>query len=207
MTARKILGMSVTNYLVMWSGGVDSTYLIQYLLDNSNDTVCAVYARLVNNKAKIKMELAAIKKMVPILKEKYGSRFTYWKNGSDIHLSTGNHATYVQPLVWAFCGLLAGNNIDKVAIGYVLGDDAISYIPDLVAFRNAISQFCNPLPELCFPLIKHHKKNVYDWLHAPLRKLAVWCENPSDKDFKHCGKCNACRDHKFYGVTRYGAIL
>jgi PP-loop superfamily ATP-utilizing enzyme len=46
---------------VLWSGGLDSTYLIQYLLEkNPKQVVRAGYIELVNNVYKTKMETAAI---------------------------------------------------------------------------------------------------------------------------------------------------
>jgi len=54
--------------LVAWSGGIDSTALIcKYL--QSDYKVDAIYTNLLNNELKIKSELEAINKIIPILEK------------------------------------------------------------------------------------------------------------------------------------------
>lgn len=57
--------MKTKHYLVSWSGGLDSTYLIYDLL-RKNQRVSAVYTKIQNNTAKNLREHAAIAAIRPI---------------------------------------------------------------------------------------------------------------------------------------------
>ena len=58
---------------VFWSGGLDSTYLVQWLLEQ-NYHVITGYIEICNNDIKTKMELAAINKMYDIFNDKYPNK-------------------------------------------------------------------------------------------------------------------------------------
>ncbi len=128
-----------TNILVLWSGGLDSTYLIQHLLDTTPDArVRAIYVQITNNEDKVKTELAAIKKMVPVFKEKYGERFIYDGKVCSIEINDNVYSPDKSPLGFSqipcwIAGVIYGLKHDTthVALGYVMNDDAISYLEEI----------------------------------------------------------------------------
>src|SRR5436190_20068006 len=61
--------MGMRRVFVLWSGGLDSTFLIEQLLaDPTVDVVMAGYVYLSNQSAKAESELQAIRRMAPILR-------------------------------------------------------------------------------------------------------------------------------------------
>ena len=192
--------MKAKNYLVSWSGGLDSTYLIWLLLMQGHSVV-AVYTELENSGCKTRRELDSIDKMLPIL-ESYNFKF---KGGNKIFIK-GSHSqlSLSQPLLWLNSLMYQlEDKTDIVAVGYILGDDAISYLSDFKKIFNSMLglTICKKKPKLEFPLIKHHKKVIYESLPEKLRIHTTWCENFFGDDL--CGKCVPCKKMKEYYPELY----
>lgn len=106
------------------------------------------------------------------------------------------------PPFWLFLTLMnAATDIDEIWMGYVLRDDAISYLNELQDLFGAIKPFLhNNNIELKFPLSKISKKEIGDELPNVLFKEIVYCEYPSLKDgeYKPCGDCESCGKHQYY---------
>jgi 7-cyano-7-deazaguanine synthase in queuosine biosynthesis len=184
---------------VLWSGGMDSTYLIQHLLDKSpNNVVWASYVKINNNKEKIKMELNAIKKITPILKQKYLDRFYYRGISCEFDLKqvTNNLKFYQMPIWISAVVCTTGSNVNEIAIGYVMNDDAISYLNDfkkIVKSFDALSK--NKFPKISFPLDKIKKDEIIENMDPSLLKHVVWCECPKigSGRIRPCKGCDACK--------------
>lgn len=184
---------------VLWSGGLDSTYLIQHLLDeNSKNIVWASYVELKNNKEKTEMELNAIKKMLPYLNEKYKERFKYLGVVCSFDIiKIGNCSGFAQLPLWISAIIsTTSKDVNKIAIGYVMNDDAIAYLPEfkkIVKSYNAISY--NPYPQIIFPIHKYKKHDIIPKLTSELLQHVVWCEYPNvvAGEYSACGQCETCR--------------
>ncbi len=184
--------------LIPWSGGMDSTYLIQHYGEQGYE-VYAGYIELENNEIKTAMELRAIEKMEPLLKAKYDFVYLGKIFKVDINAVDQNRLSLSQPLVWLTA--LAYNTYwyDEVALGYVLSDQGISWLNDFQDIWQAFSKL-SPSPEkwpkLSFPLIKKHKSDMWLEMHKDIRELCVWCEEPIDDEiigWKPCGECAPCK--------------
>lgn len=179
------------NYLVSWSGGLDSTYLIYYLL-NQGHHVDAIYTTLGNNKNKTAYEKRAIEQLLSYFE---GRDFTYTEDNYSVLLKGYNVLFFQQPLIWI--NALVYNlkeTTTNVALGYIMGDDIISYIPDLHDLWNNVCKFLQydiKQPELEFPLIRYPKEIIFHELPDYLKEHVVWCKHPVDN--KHCGKCKPCK--------------
>lgn len=178
----------------MWSGGHDSTYTIQKLLEGGH-TVNAVYVALHNNKIKAAMEQAAIAELRKVLE--LNSRFEYLGTRAEICIyGVSPNLILSQALCWAFCAAMWKADYDQIALAYIMNDDAISYLEDIkgayYGFRGLRSD-C--LPELIFPLTKTSKVQVLQNLLPELRKHCVTCEFPRRRGEKFipCGKCRSCK--------------
>jgi len=179
---------------VLWSGGLDSTYLIQHLLDaDPSNVVWASYVEIENNKEKVPHELDAIKKMEPILKNKYGDRFVYLGVACKFSIKdlSNNLVFYQMPLWIAAVVCTTNNKVKEIAVGYVMNDDAISYLSE---FRDIVKAFDtishDPYPKISFPLSKISKTEIFRRIMPELKEHVVWCERP--KNGKPCRKCHSC---------------
>lgn len=183
---------------MLWSGGLDSTaMLIKYLRDGYE--VEALYVVVENNDTKVKTELEAIRKLIPIIRERHGD-FSFDKIAT-VHIHRGHEGNMriKQALIWLF-GLLntelAGFN--EVAIGYVIGDVAISYIPDLQRTWQSFNALMinltdDRIPPLVFPVSKLQKDELKRfYITDEMYSHIVSCEIPTPAGGS-CGHCEACK--------------
>jgi hypothetical protein len=178
--------------LISWSGGLDSTYLIQHYLDLGYH-VDVVNCDFKNAYAsQMKREQAAMKKM---MKGYFRNKNVTLVGTSHIHCEGHCFATLnlTQPPVWLFnlVNYLRAEHTE-VAIGYVMNDDAVSFLDVITNIWNSYAGLLGiPLPPLVFPLIKRKKTSLYYELNDELKKHITWCENPEKED--RCGKCPSCK--------------
>lgn len=191
--------------LCLWSGGLDSTFMIRDLICKGH-YVDATYVKILNNVEKTKRELEVINKL------KNGITFVNPKTGfeSGEFLSVieveGMHKFYFNQLPAFLYGLLLQINnaeykYDCVAIGYVLGDDAISFIKEIKKIWKSFQAITGPLPKLIFPLTKTSKKDIVrnPLMHSLMHEV-TWCESIEPlKDNKPCGECTPCKKMIMYG--------
>ncbi len=173
--------------LVSWTGGLDSTYLILKLL-NEGHYVNTVYTEIVSNINQIAREKHAVNNII-----KYFNNYHNYLGHKEIKsCSWANNLCFQQ-----FPSILKGlietyNDHDEVAIGYVMNDDIISFIPDITKVWNSYKNICHErFPKITFPIIKEHKKYIY--LNTPNEYLqyVTWCERTDNKK-TNCGKCPSC---------------
>jgi hypothetical protein len=148
---------------------------IQHLLhENPLNVVYANYIHILNNKIKSEAEVASIKRLCPILKQNFGNRFYYCGVAIKIDiLNVFGKFDLKQPMTFIHSLIYSTNeNVDEIAIGYVMNDDAVSYIKDLESIWNAYNATIDPSykkPPLAFPLIKYKKEYIYRNLISELK--------------------------------------
>lgn len=187
---------------VPWSGGLDSTYLLQKLSSDGHD-VSAGYIEFSNNASKVVREKKAISEIIEtgFLKK---HKVLYEREIATINLSLANkRMSLYQPQVWLTSLMYHVDPTcnDAIALGYVLNDDAISFIDDIKRVWRAMNVFSYaPLPKLIFPLTKISKKAIWDRIDPEIKDLVTWCENIGEKD--NCGHCSSCRRAQFSKLYR-----
>jgi len=185
------------NTLVAWSGGLDSTALIDYLL-KKGDRVSSIYIEVPGNGDKCKREQRAIDRMTS-----YFSRYSFEHLGTTtISPYSGSVLAMKQPLLW-LTGLVYALNSqhDSVAIGYVMGDCAISYLPDIRSIWDSFSALSDrQLPPLTFPLIKKDKTDLWKDIPDEVKPHITWCESHA-AIIAPCGECHPCRRALFEGIV------
>jgi 7-cyano-7-deazaguanine synthase in queuosine biosynthesis len=188
---------------VPWSGGLDSTRLLALLSNQGHQVTCG-HIEIINNVEKNKREEEARSK---IIKSGYLSKYNISYDGCiyKADLSLKNKALgLIQVPVW-IAGLVnhVCDRFDKVALGYVMNDDAISFLDDIKRIYNAYNGVMQPgekLPKLIFPLIKSHKRILWRDLDDDVKHLVSWCENTrGDED--DCGSCVPCSKMKHLGLA------
>jgi len=188
--------------LVTWSGGLDSTYLIYKNLVEGN-MVIPVYLNIENNLDKSNREIATIYKMYDVFKDlKLDGHLEPIREEFNITVESGCNLKFQQIPVW-ICGMLFTNwdNIDEIQMGYVMNDDAVSYVDDIKkifrSYKGIIHDEVSNV-KLSFPLLKYGKKQIWNEMPDKLRQLTTFCEEPYEG--KDCGECHACKRSEFEGL-------
>jgi len=187
--------------LIPFSGGLDSTYLIQKALEASTDNhVYLIKFEIGNNITQTKMENKARDIIYNYFKERYGNRVEFNRAQMKVDIKVGDlySATLIQPVLWIMGCSIFSSSIDEIHLGYVMGDDAISYLPEIKRLYNAYKPFIHTYvrrPVLKFPLIKIKKTHIWNMIDDKLKKMISTCENPliHDDVLSHCGKCKSCK--------------
>lgn len=190
---------------IPWSGGLDSTSLLVYMLKKGY-RITTGYIQIENNANKVKQELAARKVILSKL-DAYCIHHGYNAINDrgvvlkiDVLESHRKIVVLAQAPVWITGLVYCTEGFDEVALGYVMNDDAVSYMNEI---RNAYRSFAKintPLdagikvPKMTFPLHKSKKDDLKSFLTKErLGSIIedVWvCEEPFMGE--PCGRCVAC---------------
>lgn len=176
--------------LACWSGGLDSTAMVCDYLAKGYAVEC-LYGNLQNNPHKVVRE----KKATAAMFEAYFKYYTMQMvTGSSLSMADDREALmFQQPGFWLYnCIISLKPHHDEVAIGYVMNDDAISYLDEIRALWSAYQGLVAfPLPPLVFPMTKKKKVDLYyNVLNDVLKNMVTWCEGGQVED--RCGKCIPC---------------
>ncbi len=198
--------------LLPFSSGLDSTYLLYKNLKEGNK-VDTIYIEIENNLHKSRIEKIHRVKLINILSQSNlinKDLGTVFKTS----VSSFNHNLSLnQPLIWLtglqYCNL---SEYDEVEFGYIIGDCAISFIPEITNIYNSMNKlqdyyFSNKKSaKLKFPIIKYYKFQIFEQLLNYSDELVkyIWsCENPNiledtEEFYKYapCEECASCKRKK-----------
>ena len=192
------------NNAILFSGGLDSTTLAYQNLKEGNN-VLLLYTKILNNPNKTKRELKACEKIKDILRSVFPDKQISLEI-NEVKIGKHNDNLLFPQIPIHFFSMIEScceNHIDEIQIGYVMGDDAISYINDLQKLYSAHKfLFEKELPKLTFPLSKIKKEiiiNKYhdDLIFKELLKHVVFCEDELIEGNVRCGHCHACRRYDY----------
>ena len=190
-----ILKTKMKRVIIPWSGGVDSTYLIHKNLEEGNE-VRTFSVLLNNNISQRDREKSSRSILSKYFREKYPGKFSEDTsyNFNSIQVSSSYNMILSQPPIWIlFCYYsfdLSG--YDEIQIGYIMNDDAISYLDDIRNLHSSYKPFTNyTIPELKFPLTKMKKWEIMNQLPEFIMKNVSYCEY---YDEKNCA-CLSCKRH------------
>lgn len=185
---------------VLWSAGVDSTYLILRLLE-SGYKVRAGYIHIENNIEKTKMEKRAIEVLGDLIEERFANRLNNFEYLGTLYRAKNNFTSTrgirYRQVPYFINALLVAPITDFRALGYVQGDSAIKNLEKIRAVYNAYNLINNyVLPQLVFPLKNTSKAKILYYMNEKYPDIlakCVWCEEPQGMFFKPCNKCTPCR--------------
>ena len=190
--------------LAAWSGGLDSTGMVHRYLE-AGCNVDVVYGHFKNNEHKSARELSARGIMLErFFKEHYHGKIRHL-NTVEFSINSGcGNAAFTQIPPWLFTLISSVNpSHTEVALGYIMNDDAISYLDEIRTVWNAYQGlFEFELPPLVFPLMKIKKEQIYRDLPPWLRDRVTWCENVRKDD--KCGYCLPCQRMISLGLQPHG---
>jgi 7-cyano-7-deazaguanine synthase in queuosine biosynthesis len=195
--------MTKKRILILFSGGIDSTYLMYKALLEGND-VFFINNIIENNASQTTKEGEAIVQIVEWLKQRFpfqqiescDFRMKFCIEGFWMH----SHM-FGQPFMW-LCSLgivlqSINKKVDEIHYGLIARDDALSYIDDLKASFDALMMTKKTEKfkgKLKFPLIKYLKSEIIDELPKELLRLTSSCEY--DTNDKYCNHCHSCKTLK-----------
>ena len=186
--------------IVLFTGGLDSTFLIYKNLMDGN-TVQPVYISLNNNERKTLLEKKNIEELYSIFKKsEFKGSILPIKYIAEIKLEVKHKFYLTQPIIWLFAMSFAQfSDFDEIQIGYVSGDDAISFLNDIHKIYNSFSKFCiDKLIPLKFPLSKIGKSQIIDELPIEYAEKVFSCEDSlSNDEFIPCGRCATCSKYNY----------
>lgn len=193
--------------LILFSGGLDSTYLVYETLKTSNVHLVYVVGNVYTEK--MKLELEAREKIKKWFTDNPHSEF---KIVSDtvLHFEVGDHSQMFngtrlpQPAMWLFPALYyykAGMHT-SVQIGYVKDDNALPYLVDLKSAWNSLTNVVKrDFIPLIFPITEVDKSYSYSILPKELRSLLWVCDRPlidGNRKTIECGTCTPCSRRVIY---------
>lgn len=204
---------------VLFSGGLDSTYLIWKNLKEGNE-VYPIYIEIDNNYNKSILEKNRINLLYQKFTEEFNVNHQIKIYPVDYALnvkvnSHGNGLMFKQIPIWIFGVLFqCGIDYDEIHIGYVMNDDAISYISDIKKIYSSYKSITDIQIPLKFPLVKINKYQMAGELPSKYFDLVVSCENPIIKEskgveiveYEPCCECEACMkiiSTKYYNKEQF----
>lgn len=173
---------------VLWSGGLDSTYMIYKYLQEHH-SVEAYYIEIKNNKEKTKRELKAIKELCKLFKN-YAFEYKGILSDFSLNIIDDNISNFYQSPFWITSAYYLKG---PVSIGYIMNDDSISYLQDYKNIVTSYNKLRNPPLKLEFPLYKLNKQYIMKALPKEYLKHITYCEGTEKSP---CGKCHSCIRYK-----------
>jgi hypothetical protein len=209
---------------ILFSGGLDSTYLMWKNLKDGNE-VTPIYVEIENNEVKTIIEKNRVKLLCKEFRKEFDDTKSMFErkqvNDLVFAIKVGVHANegslyFKQVPIWLFSVVfLQGmDNVDEIQIGYVSNDDAISYLDDIQNIYKSYQAISEPMKPLVFPLTKMKKYKMAHELPKQYRDLIFSCEMAKivgSKDaeiikYEACCDCVPCKHiiaDDYYGFGEY----
>lgn len=200
---------------ILFSGGLDSTYLVYKNLKEGNDVV-PIYCSILNNEEKTKAEKIAIENLNKLFLEELDlfnfGRFYFKSINEIVRVDVINSMVLfsieknpqVPILIFTLLESVR-KNITEFQIGYVRDDKKTS--KDIKEFKNAYNSFGfvfnHALPVLKFPLLKISKIDIFNsMLPDEYLKHVTFCEEPVliNGEYVPCGDCGSCETYQKLGL-------
>ena len=171
------------NVAVLFSGGLDSTYLVWKNLKEGN-RVTPYYNEVLNNTSKSRIEKQQMARIIGEFRREFGDRLDSPRYAAKTELFVNkwsNTLKFKQTPIWLFSTLYMDQDFDEIQIGYVANDDSIPYIKEIKETYAALSWMLHEgqhRPELTFPIYKMPKYEMLNQLPHILKSLIYSCEAP-----------------------------
>lgn len=194
--------------LLLFSGGLDSTYMLQTYLEKGDVEV--LYVTASQGDEKVAKELEAREKIILVLQDITGNRVRRTHHVEMGRIFDGGVADkgFLQAPAWIVGALqVSDHNVhSELAIGYVAGDQIACKIPYIQNVWDNIQTFVKhgSIP-VVFPLQLLRKLHILDNIYPEIVQHVWVCEMPlwwkdgkeilhgrAGGQLKSCGKCDAC---------------
>lgn len=204
---------------VPWSAGLDSTLLVCALLE-AGAYVQAIGCCFNRSPAQY-IQMKCRRAMGEAIAEKW-DKFAHHEVNLMQETVTQSYRgcmfdgrTLSQPAIWtSLMDMYAHGNTDVVAMGYVMGDDALSFLDEIRKSWNGRQMLKEKCPAIVFPLMKIHKVEVSSHVENLPSNISKWiytCEqvhyisnvsNLSPNFGSVDNKCHTCKKEMFYSKIK-----
>lgn len=183
---------------ILFSGGYDSTYLLNLLMKNMKDEdeliIVSIKSNLLAN-GKVLREDKARRRILDYLEAKYYN-CKVREVGGEINLNSDGHSNgLAQPLMWLPFMYLMVSGECELNLSYICDDQAIIHMNDFKTILDTCGSFqVDTKITVNFPLRYFYKRDIISRLvHEDkfLFENATSCEGEQEEDF--CGKCIPCK--------------
>lgn len=205
-----------TRSLVMWSGGLDSTYALARLLRDSGDEIFAHHIHLNvlreddgrARSRRCEYEAQAVARLLAVLKSDFGT-FEYSESRADLTAfsSFARDATTAMYFAAQFAMSRRFTPFDRIVIGASSEDPKFRAGTELYAFRRTLLirvlravWESEEVPYLYVVEPRPSKSMESEFLGSELAALTVSCRHPesgglafSEDGLRPCGACAKCR--------------
>jgi tRNA(Ile)-lysidine synthase TilS/MesJ len=185
---------------VAFSGGLDSTFVLMRALEEGHEVRPVYIDTEIGENMKI-LEKQQVERIYDRLHFRYSNLGHY--TTFNLRLSVSHGFSLQEPPLWVYATMnhALEFGLEEVRIGYVLGDQANSYLDDIRKLWDALLGFVSEdhiKPRIVFPAVKWSKSDIIKWIkerNYDVWEMVTWCENPIEIDnkFKTCGECHSCK--------------
>lgn len=205
---------------VLFSGGLDSTYLVWKNLVDGNGVI-PIYVEITNNRNKSILEKNRIKLLHKEFEKEFNTstetliRNIQYRVKIDVDAPFEDSLYFKQVPIWLLATLFSQNlDVDELQIGYVMNDDAISYLDDIQKVYQSYGSLLKYMKPLVFPLKKDNKNYMFRDLPSKYSDNIISCENasiigPEDAEvvkYEPCCECVPCSHiiaSDYYGTGKF----
>lgn len=195
--------------LILFSGGLDSTYTLTEHLSQGRD-VDVLYIKGVAHPDKIEKELEVRKKIIKKANSMFPGKVLAEFERSAMDFAA-NQTKFKQNAPWLFGALQAvdSNIHSEVLISYISGDGICSEIPHIEDSWKSLNAVSNTeFVPLRFPLKFMAKHLIMHWWrrhNSPFLKMVWTCEVPKRDSLNRIIKCNRCDPCLTWVMEKAGA--
>lgn len=189
----------MSNPIVVWSGGWDSTLVLMDTLRYNNKQVDAISFTLPGISAlKMECEKIARKRFLEWLRVEHPSYSVNCKTIDFIYdeISIIPYGDFPQQVIWTILSSIFAPNDATVLFGFIQGDH---YWGIEHSLHEASKQICSAMKKTVTwknPLKSFYKYEVIQSIHQlGLQDICWTCENPQIL-MQPCGVCETCWKHK-----------
>lgn len=189
---------------ILFSGGLDSTYMLHKALKENYKYIQLHYLTIENNHNKVQYEIKQAEQIVQKFKDLHPYVLISFHTRARFSLPANGNVHFPQIPVWITGLLYSIDNNADVWIGYCMGDQAISHLEDIKKVWRSYSSLQESKSKLVFPLSKIPKEVMMRELPNNIFQLTYFCENPSESEnentFVDCGSCASCKRAIYEGT-------
>jgi 7-cyano-7-deazaguanine synthase in queuosine biosynthesis len=199
-----------TKVLIPWSGGLDSTFLVNLAIEKGCKVdVC--YFKIDNNTEKTQCEHNARRAMLDYFSNKARTLNQYFGDLGELFSFDVGHdhnrkpvGRFTQTPLWVVASAYCAADHDYVAMGFVMGDQTISWNREYKNLFDCYKKIRHDVEEessteLIFPIMRTPKDYIWaQGLPYELREHIWFCESPrkiDENSFEPCGHCKPCSHH------------
>jgi len=192
--------------LILWSGGCDSTLLLQRLLRNEMSYTGVVRAlsidceQVCGNK-----QMVEARNVIKMKLKKLGLEFEHIEikiEGSAFFSGSG----LIQPALWVSFGVASLDKEEDLYLGWIEGDDVWHYKQEISETFHSLTKLQGKSGRIFTPLEWFSKEVVLSNLEKDLLDSCWYCESEKNEPCGICSSCWSVRKARWVIETKHNEV-